>query len=166
MPPWSRLPFLLSLGLLGCRSLATGPDWVGGGMVVTGPLRPPLPEDVDDEPVGPTPDGQPAEVGARHILVMHDDSQSKPEGVERTREEARARATECLIKLRGGSDFTEMVNEYSDEPGAAARGGDLGLFSRDVMVKPFADAAFALEVGEVSELVETVFGFHIIKRTR
>ncbi len=159
---------LVSLGLLcGCRSLATGPDWVGGGMVVTGPMRPPAPEDADDEPTGgPTPDGQPSEVGARHILVMHNDSQSRPDEVDRSREEARARATECLIKLRGGADFTEMVNEYSDEPGAAARGGDLGLFSRDVMVKPFADAAFSLEVGEVSELVETVFGFHIIKRTR
>ncbi|MEM9877582.1 MAG: peptidylprolyl isomerase [Myxococcota bacterium] len=110
--------------------------------------------------------GQPAEIGARHILVMHEESQSRPEGVERSRAEARVRATECLVKLRGGADFTEMVEAYSDEPGAAERGGDLGMFSRDVMVKPFADAAFGLKVGEVSELVETVFGFHLIKRTR
>jgi len=58
-----------------------------------------------------------------------------------------------------------MVKAYSDEPGAVERAGDLGVFDRSQMVKPFADMAFALKVGEVSEIVETVYGFHIIKRT-
>jgi parvulin-like peptidyl-prolyl isomerase len=58
-----------------------------------------------------------------------------------------------------------MVKEYTDEPGGAERGGDLGVFDRGLMVKPFADAAFALKVGEVSEVVETKYGFHVIKRT-
>lgn len=108
---------------------------------------------------------QPKEIGARHVLVMHAESQRKPEGVTRTRAEARKRAEECLLKLRGGADFDAIVKECSDEPGAAERGGDLGVFERTAMVRSFADAAFSLRVGEVSEIVETPFGFHIIKRT-
>ena len=109
---------------------------------------------------------EPEEIGARHILVMHAQSQHKPESVQRTREQAHARAQECLRKLRAAGDFVKLVKEYSDEPGAVERGGDLGVFKRDTMVKDFADAAFALKVGEVSEVVETGFGYHIIKRTR
>ena len=58
-----------------------------------------------------------------------------------------------------------MVKQYTDEPGGAERSGDLGTFERGTMVKPFADAAFGLKVGEVSEVVETKYGFHIIRRT-
>jgi parvulin-like peptidyl-prolyl isomerase len=108
---------------------------------------------------------QPKEIGAKHILVMHDKSQKKPENVTRTREQAKKRAQEALLKIRGGADFDEMVKEYSDEPGAAERQGDLGVFERSSMVKAFGDAAFSLKVGEVSELVETPYGFHVIKRT-
>ena len=96
---------------------------------------------------------------------MHDDSAAKPEGVRRTREEAKKRAQEALLKIRGGADFIETVKQYTDEPGGAERGGDLGVFDRALMVKPFADAAFALKIGEVSEVVETKYGFHVIKRT-
>jgi parvulin-like peptidyl-prolyl isomerase len=148
--------------LAGCGALATSPSWVGGGMAVTGP--PLAPE--DDEEIEKGKDGEPLEVGARHILVMHENSQQKPDGIVRTREEALERAKECLLKLRKGADFTKMVREYSDEPGAAERGGDLGVFERDAMVKAFSDAAFSLKVGEISEIVETSYGWHIIKRTR
>lgn len=132
-------------------------------MAVTGP--PLAPED-DLEEEEEANDGLPSEIGARHILVMHKNSQQKPEGITRTRDEARQRATECLLKLRGGAEFTDMVDEYTDEPNGAERGGDLGVFKREVMVKAFSDAAFRLQVGEVSELVETSYGWHIIKRTR
>lgn len=108
---------------------------------------------------------QPKEIGARHILVMHVESTSKPETIKRSRAEAQKRAQEVLLKIRGGASFDEMVREYSDEPGAAERVGDLGLFDRNTMVKGFADAAFALKVNEVSEVVETKYGFHVIKRT-
>ena len=155
----------LLLGTVSCGSLATTPSWVGGGMAVTGPLRleqAEKREEAERKRVAAEPD----EIGARHILVMHRESQAKPEGLERTREEARARAQEALRKVREGADFSEMVRLYSDEPGAAERGGDLGVFRREVMVQAFSDAAFALRVGEVSEVVETAYGFHIIKRTR
>ena len=74
-------------------------------------------------------------------------------------------AQEALLKIRGGAAFEEVVKAYTDEPGGAERTGDLGVFDRTTMVKPFTDAAFALKIGEVSEIVETKFGFHIIKRT-
>jgi NIMA-interacting peptidyl-prolyl cis-trans isomerase 1 len=154
-----------ALALCGCGALATSPSWVGGGMAITGPLRMEQEEtqiSLERERLASQPD----EIGARHVLVMHAESQHKPEGVQRTREQAFARAQECLKKLRAGGDFVKLVKEYSDEPGAVERGGDLGMFKRDVMVKDFADAAFALKVGEVSEVVETGFGYHIIKRTR
>jgi len=105
-------------------------------------------------------------IGARHVLVMHERSQARPGHVIRTREEALARAKEALEKLKAGADFSEIVDSYTDEPGAAERGGDLGIFPRSAMVKPFSDAAFALDVGALSDIVETQYGFHIIKRTK
>jgi len=151
--------------LCGCGAIATSPSWVGGGLVTTGPLTRPPPL-VASAAAPASTSRQPKEIAARHILVMHADSQAKPDEVTRSRTEALARAKECLKKLRAGADFAKMVAEYSDEPGAAERGGDLGVFTREVMVKSFADAAFALRVGEVSEVVETTYGFHIIQRTR
>ncbi len=149
----------------GCGALATSPSWVGGGLATTGPLR--LAQEESAETQERTRvSTEPEEIGARHILVMHDGSQSKPEELSRTRDAALARAKECLQKLRGGAKFSELVHEYSDEPGASERGGDLGVFKRAVMVKNFSDAAFVLQVGEVSEIVETAYGFHLIKRTR
>jgi peptidyl-prolyl cis-trans isomerase NIMA-interacting 1 len=158
------LPFLTIL-VSGCAAITTSPSWVGGGLATTGPLtiEPDFP---DTEPKPGKKNGPVEEIHARHILVMHDGSQAKPERVHRTREEALERAKECLRRLRAGADFTEMVEEYSDEPGAIERGGDLGAFRRETMVKGFSDAAFALKVGEVSEIVETAYGFHIIKRTK
>ncbi|MEO7330988.1 MAG: peptidylprolyl isomerase [Minicystis sp.] len=158
---------LLALGALllsGCGSLATSPGWVGGGMEIATPLRV-AEEDARSERERDRIARQPNEVGARHVLVMHAQSKSKPDSVTRSRDDAKARAKEALLKIRGGADFAQMVKEYSDEPGSAERSGDLGVFDRAQMVKGFSDAAFSLKVGEVSEVVETPFGFHIIKRT-
>lgn len=155
---------IATLALPACGSLATSPDWVGGGMAATAPARIAA-EDAREEAERRRVASQPTQIGAKHILVMHDESQSKPPNLKRTRAEALARAKEALLKIRGGASFEELVPEYTDEPGGAQRGGDLGVFDRGTMVKPFADAAFALKVGEVSDIVETKFGFHIIKRT-
>jgi parvulin-like peptidyl-prolyl isomerase len=165
--PSSRVCFLLAssaLAVAGCTTLATSPAYVGGGLADSAPARTSAAEARLAEESARIA-SQPKSIGAKHILVMHGKSQRKPESVTRSRDEARLRAEECLRKIRGGAEFEAMVREYSDEPGAADRGGDLGTFQRGAMVKLFADAAFALKVGEVSEVVETPFGFHVILRT-
>jgi parvulin-like peptidyl-prolyl isomerase len=85
--------------------------------------------------------------------------------ITRTKEEAKKRAEGILAKARKGEDFAKLADGNSDDPSAKMNHGSLGKFTRTQMVKPFADAAFALKPGEVSPLVETPFGFHVIKRT-
>jgi parvulin-like peptidyl-prolyl isomerase len=109
---------------------------------------------------------RPTSIAASHFLVMYKGSMRAPETVTRTKDEARARALEGLAKVKKGEDFAKIVGEYTDEPGGGAKGGALGEFTAERMVKPFSDAAFALKVGQISGLVETPFGFHVIKRTK
>ena len=73
-------------------------------------------------------------------------------------------AKEILERIKKGESFAKLAEQYSTD-GSRRRGGDLGSFGKGVMVKPFEDAAFALEKGQVSGLVKTQFGYHIIKRT-
>jgi len=68
-----------------------------------------------------------------------------------------------LKKVKAGEDFAKLAAENSDDPGTKSKGGDLGFFSKGSMVPAFEQAAFSLKPGEVSELVETEFGFHVIK---
>ena len=72
-------------------------------------------------------------------------------------------AQEIKAKLSGGESFSKLAQQYSIDV-SKKRGGDLGLFGRGVMVKEFEKAAFALEKGQVSDIVKTQFGYHIIKR--
>jgi len=122
------------------------------------------------KPMPPMPQQmqQPRELfGAKHLLVMYKGSLRAPANIERTKEEAKARATEAMKKAKEGKvKFEELVKEYSDEPGAAARGGDLGRFPKGAMVPAFQEAVEKIKVGEVSGIVETQFGYHVILRTQ
>src|SRR5690606_16212637 len=91
-----------------------------------------------------------------HILIAIND--------ERDEAAALKRAQEVLAKAKAGEDFAELAKEYSDDPSAQSNNGDLGFFVRESMVKPFADAAFALKKkGELSEPVKSQFGYHVIR---
>ncbi len=89
-----------------------------------------------------------------------------PEPSDSAKALARAKAEAILDSIRGGADFEEMAKRYSQDPGSAENGGDLGWFRRGQMVREFEDAAFALPDGAVSDVVETEFGYHIIKVER
>ncbi|HRO60923.1 MAG TPA: SurA N-terminal domain-containing protein [Burkholderiaceae bacterium] len=97
---------------------------------------------------------------ASHILITVD-----PGADDAAKSAAREKAEALRAKLEEGVDFAALAEAESQDSGSAPSGGDLGFFSASMMVKPFADAAFALEPGAVSEVVETEFGFHLIKVT-
>lgn len=113
------------------------------------------------------PHEPPTTVAAQHVLVAYKGAERCPKGITRTKAEAKARAEEVAKKAKEkGADFSALVAQYSDDPGAKERQGSLGKFGRDKMAKPFTDAAFALEVDAISDAVETPFGFHVIKRNQ
>lgn len=94
---------------------------------------------------------------ARHILFR-----ATPEDSEEIHQNQQQKAAEVLEKARGGEDFATLAQQYSEGP-TAETGGDLGFFSRGQMVKEFDDAVFTLQENEISDLVKTDFGYHIIK---
>lgn len=101
---------------------------------------------------------QPERVRASHILI------SLPEGADAAaKAAARTKAEQVLKDVKSGQDFAALAKAHSQDPGSAVQGGDLGFFEQGQMVGPFNDAAFALAPGTASDLVETQFGYHIIK---
>lgn len=102
---------------------------------------------------------KPEAIKASHILVGVD-----PKASAEDKEKAKKKADDLLKQIKGGADFAELAKKESTCP-SGKNGGDLGEFGRGQMVKPFEDAAFGLKQGEVSGVVETQFGYHIIKLT-
>ncbi|MDE3003271.1 MAG: peptidylprolyl isomerase [Gemmatimonadota bacterium] len=90
----------------------------------------------------------------------------QPTATEAAIDSARVRAEALLERITGGEDFAELAREFSNDPGTAALGGDLGWFRRGRMVREFEEAAFSLLDGQVSDVVQTDFGFHIIRVER
>jgi peptidyl-prolyl cis-trans isomerase D len=101
---------------------------------------------------------EPERARARHILIKVD-----PDAEPELEQAARDRADQALERLRGGEDFAAVAAEVSEDAGSKDKGGDLGFFGRDQMVKPFEDAAFSLEPGVLSEPIRSPFGFHILR---
>jgi len=98
---------------------------------------------------------------ASHILIA-----SPKSAPEADRQKAKSRANELAAQVKKSPDsFADVARKNSQDPGSAPAGGDLDFFARDAMVKPFSDAAFAMKKGDVSDVVESEFGYHVIKLT-
>lgn len=121
------------------------------------------PQPVPPAPQVLEPEGESVE--ASHILIGY--TGAPRSSATRTKAEAEAEAQRLSGLARApGADFAALAKEHSEDPGSGPRGGALGAFTRERMVKPFSDAAFALEVGQVSGPVESQFGYHVILRTK
>ncbi len=102
---------------------------------------------------------QPEQVRASHILIK-----VAPDAEDSVKKDAMDRIKAIQIRLNNGEEFSDLARELSEGP-SNTNGGDLGSFGRGQMVKPFEDAVFSMNVGDVSDVVETQFGYHLIKLT-
>lgn len=101
-----------------------------------------------------------SKIKASHILIGYHGKDGNIDSAF-----AKLRADSVLTQLRAGVSFEELALKYSDDPGSKEKGGDLGYFERRMMVKEFDEVAFQMEVGQISDIVQTNFGYHIIKLT-
>jgi peptidyl-prolyl cis-trans isomerase D len=101
----------------------------------------------------------PERVKARHILIKTLDRPKEEQ------DKLAAKAGDILKQLRAGGNFADLAKKYSEDPGSAAKGGDLDWVTRGQMVKEFEDATFALKTNEISNVIKTPYGYHIIQAT-
>jgi hypothetical protein len=170
--PFAVLGVLVSLGLLGglgaipLPGVAVSPSASAASVT---PLKTSGPAGARAATSGvpaPSSSADAERIGVSHIVVAHKGVQLGAHlRLTRTREEAKQRALEALARARKGEDFGKLVAEYSDEPGSAARKGSAGRFGRKHALPGFSEAAFALKVGGISDVVESSLGFHVILRT-
>ncbi|MDC0745547.1 peptidylprolyl isomerase [Polyangium mundeleinium] len=119
------------------------------------------------EAPAPAPTAERQIAGAAHILVAWKGAERAPKTVTRTKDEAKKRAGDVLAQVKDSKQtFEELVAKYTDDEVSKAANGAIGNFERNAMPPAFADATFAMEVGTISDVVETAQGYHIIKRTR
>ncbi len=110
---------------------------------------------------------EPPQFAGSHILIAYKDARRAQPDVTRTKDEALKLAKEVLGKLKKNPEkFAEMAKEYSNDPSAKARGGSLGVWTKGRMIPEFDEAVEKLKVDEISDVVETAFGYHIIKREK
>jgi parvulin-like peptidyl-prolyl isomerase len=160
---WDRilLPALLALSCGGSQSKSATPDESGGSGLETPETRCLAKAQVTRE----RRRDEPEKIVVKHILVKFAGAKNAKPETKRTRGEACLRALEAITLLKNGESFASVVASYSDEPGAATREGSVGAIKRSDVVPAFADAAFELQRNEVSYVVETEFGYHVIMRT-
>jgi peptidyl-prolyl cis-trans isomerase C len=101
---------------------------------------------------------QPEQVRAGQILIK-----VEPGADEQKKTEAMKKIKEVQTKLKGGQDFAALAKAYSEDEQSSSDGGDLGYFTRGQMAKPIEDAAFKMQPNEVSEIIKTQFGYHLVK---
>lgn len=103
-------------------------------------------------------------VHTRHVLIRYSGARNASADITRTQEEAQARASEIReMAMAEGADFESLAREHSDDS-SAERGGDLGSIGRGIFAPPYENAAFQLGAGDISDVVETDFGYHVIQR--
>lgn len=186
--PHVVLAVLLLIGVLGAFGffnkslgfLAAVPaeqDQGHGDVATAEPVKKPMAKPKKGQRLGPDKAKPGGEVfGAKHLLVQYKGSKRAGATISRSKEEAKKRAEEAAGKAAAlakaspkiadrSKEFSELVGKYSDEPGAARRGGDLGRFRKGSMVPQFQAAVEKLKRGDVSGVVETPFGYHVILRT-
>lgn len=159
---------LLAIALSACAAAEPVPTVAlpSAEPAAVAPPAPPPPAPPEPRPKkGPAPVDLDGLVGAKHVLFQFAGSMRASPQNTRSRAEARRLASEVRDRARRGEDFASLA-AYSDEPGAAKRGGDLGRFKPDMMVPEFGAAVLELGIGEISDVVESPFGFHVILRTK
>ena len=107
----------------------------------------------------------PEKVKISHILITFSSEGEDSEAGEKRREEALDKIKYVKVQLEEGGEFEELAKKYSDDESSSANGGDLGYVSEGQLIEELGEAAFLMDVGEVSEIIETSYGFHLIKVT-
>ncbi len=162
-----RAPTISAIVLLGLLACSAPPPPAKASSAPTTPAPPATtaaPTQSAATPATSASGEAPARIAAQHVLLGY--KGTRVGTATRSKKEAMDLAEEVRKKALAGEDFAKLAQTYSDDPASKERLGSVGTFTRDGMVKEFSDAAFALKVGEVSPVVETHFGFHVIKRNQ
>jgi hypothetical protein len=170
MLKWSSLAssvVLISASLLGCGN-KTSPQPAGTASATTAAVPTASAAAVPTASASAAPKLPEREIaGAQHVLVAYKGAELADKTVTRSKNEAKKRAEEALGKIKKDKmPFEEAAKKYSDDPGSKNIGGAIGNFEKNAMPEAFSKATFGMQVGDVSDVVETPRGFHIIKRVR
>jgi hypothetical protein len=173
--PYASSLILLSISLIGCNGDKTSPP---AGTATAAASAAAAPKTSASAPPAASASAAPSGyaearlpereiAGAAQILVAYKGAEVAPKGVTRSKDEAKKRAEEALAKIKKEKmPFEEAAKKYSDDEASAKIGGAIGNFEKNAMPEAFSKATFAMKVGDISDVVETPRGFHIIKRTR